>query len=527
VSNNSELSILLIDDEPIGLNVLGNTLQKEGYRIIVANNGSQGRRLAFEEKPDIILLDIVMPDEDGFEVIRHLKRDPRTSNIPVIFLSGKDELDSKMTGFDLGAVDYITKPFYGQEVIARVRSHLKLSRATNSLIARQAEKLDQIKDAQVSMLVKPEDFPDACFSVYYMALAEAGGDFYDVFKISSSIFGYFVADVSGHDIATSYITSAVRALLKQNCLPIYQPVESMTMINNALKKILSDGKYLTACYARLNRKTEQMCIVNCGHPPVVYLPKDGVPRFIEVPGDVLGIYNDGCFGVEEIKVNRGDRFFMYSDGLIEKPGDRKVWTDSLDDLLDECDRLRNIPISDSAERLKNMMQGKMSSGFEDDIVVLGIEVPSEHNSDHERKSIRVGAKGNSQTEVKGMELDFSATLEDIDMVVEKTKEFLRRNGVRDQAFDILVGVREALVNAVIHGNYGDKEKSVSFRIRRNDDCLVIRVKDEGKGFDWKMCLEKVLPSKEESGRGLTIMKNIFSAMRYNKKGNILTLKIKI
>ncbi|MBW2609237.1 MAG: fused response regulator/phosphatase [Deltaproteobacteria bacterium] len=372
MNDKQNLTILLVDDEPVGVKVLEKTLQKEGYRTISADNGPLARRLASKKQPDLILLDIMMPGEDGFEVVKLLKKDPSTAYIPVIFLTGKDELASKMMGFDLEAVDYITKPFHGREVVARVRLHLKLSLATNSLIESQAARLRQIQDAQTSMLVTPEDLPDAGFGVYYMALLEAGGDFYDVLQISDDIYGYFVADVSGHDIATSYITSAVKALLKQNCIPIYQPAESMKMINNVLKEILPEDKYLTACYARLNRDKKCMTIVNGGHPPVVYLPKEGQTRLIEIKGDVLGIFSDVYFGVQDIRVTEGDRFYIYSDGLIEKPGQRKVWTEGLDDLLKACSGLREIPIRKSVERLKDMLL-EDTIGLEDDIVVLGIE----------------------------------------------------------------------------------------------------------------------------------------------------------
>jgi sigma-B regulation protein RsbU (phosphoserine phosphatase) len=367
------LTILLVDDEPIGLKVLERTLKKEGYQIITASDGPTARDLASKNQPDLILLDIMMPGEDGFEVIRHLKNDPSTLHIPVIFLTGKDDLDFKMTGFDLGAVDYITKPFHGQEVLARVRLHLQLSLATNSLISNQAEKLRQIKDAQASMLVTPDDIPGAQFGVCYTALLEAGGDFYDVLKISDDIYGYFVADVSGHDIATSYMTSAVKALLKQNCIPIYQPIESMRMINQVLEEILPEGKYLTACYARLNRKTQTLTIINCGHPPAVYIPKNGSAELVHLKGDVLGIFRDVFFEVKEIHVGEGDRFYIYSDGLIEGLDDKNGWLEGLQYLLANCEKLRDMPIPQSTMQLRDMMH-KGTKAFEDDVVVLGIEI---------------------------------------------------------------------------------------------------------------------------------------------------------
>lgn len=268
----SSLSILVVDDNPLNVKLLETALIKEGYLILKAFNGPDARKIALEKKPHLILLDIQMPGENGFEVIKHLKENAVTASIPVIFLTGVSEIDSKLEGFELGAVDYITKPFHPLEVTARARLHLKLSIATNSLISSQAAKLRQITEAQTSLLVTPAQYPDANFGVDYRSLQEAGGDFYEVLPISESIFGYFVADFSGHDISTSYLTSSVKGLLKQNCSLIYQPGESIKMINDVLTEILPPGKYLTACYARLNRRKKQMVIISAGHPPVCYVP---------------------------------------------------------------------------------------------------------------------------------------------------------------------------------------------------------------------------------------------------------------
>ena len=369
-----EFTILIVDDNRVNVRILEQALIKTGYHVLSAADGSSARELAAQGQPDLILLDIMMPGQDGFEVIKQLKNGSLTAHIPTIFLTGRNELDAKMNGFELGAVDYITKPFHVQEVLARVRLHLRLSVATNSLIKHQAEKLGQIRNAQSAMLVEPEDLPEARFSVHYRSLLEAGGDFYDVLAVSDGIFGYFVGDLSGHDIATGYMTAAVKALLAQNCIPIYQPQESMRMINNVLLEILSDGKFMTACYALLNRKSNRMTIVNAGHPPAIYHPKDGEPVPIKIAGDILGAFKDVCFGVQEIRVSPGDRFFLYSDGLIETGNDKKsVWTHNLKKLQKACARLKNIPFRECSETLVHRML-KHESAPDDDIVVLGVEV---------------------------------------------------------------------------------------------------------------------------------------------------------
>lgn len=372
-SEPDSLTILVIDDGPVNVKMLESTLSKEGYSVFSAFNGPDGRKCAEECGPDLIILDVMMPGEDGFEVIKKLQENHNTASIPVIFLTGKDDFESKIRGFNLGAVDYLIKPCHPLEVKARVRLHLKLSMATNMLIANQAERLKQIREAQHSILTIPENHPEAKCGVYYSALLEAGGDFYDIFKISDNIYGYFVADVSGHDIKTSFITPSVKALLKQNCTPVFSPIESMKMINNVLVELLADGKYLTACYCKLNRVTMIMSVVSAGHPPVLYIPVDNEARFIEMNCDVLGIMLNAHYEQQNITVSKGDRFFLYSDGLIEKIGEKKIWTETVHELLTVSDKLRDVPISESAEMLKNLMLDN-EINQDDDIVVLGIEV---------------------------------------------------------------------------------------------------------------------------------------------------------
>jgi sigma-B regulation protein RsbU (phosphoserine phosphatase) len=367
------VTILAVDDDPVSLKVLERSLQNEGYGVLTASAGPAARKLASEEQPDLIVLDIMMPEEDGFQVMEKLKKDSRTASIPVIFLTGRDELDTKLQGFDLGAVDFITKPFYGQEMLARVRLHLKLSLATNSLIASQAEKLRQVQAGQNAMLASPEDFPEARFGVEYVPFLEAGGDFYEVLPISDDIFGYFVADVSGHDLATSYVTAALKGLLKQNCTPFYKPVESIEMINNVLFEILADGKYLTACYGKLNRKAKTMTIVNAGHLPAIHLPRQGPAALIEMEGDVLGAFADVAYGTRDIRVTPGDRFYLYTDGLVERPGDRRGWPAGVEGLLRVCHQVKEMPIRESVSALFHLMTEK-GGNSEDDVVLLGIEV---------------------------------------------------------------------------------------------------------------------------------------------------------
>lgn len=127
--------ILVVDDVPQNLQVLRSTLQKEGYRIAAANNGQVALRYLQKEIPDLILLDVMMPEINGFEVCREIKSQEAFKDVPVIFLTARTEVEDVIAGFDAGGVDYITKPFNMAELLMRVKTHMELKKARDQLIA--------------------------------------------------------------------------------------------------------------------------------------------------------------------------------------------------------------------------------------------------------------------------------------------------------------------------------------------------------------------------------------------------------
>lgn len=125
--------ILAIDDTPASLRLLTDILKAEGYEVRSAISGEVALHSAISKPPELILLDIRMPDMDGYEVCRLLKAQSVTAEIPVIFVSAATETDEKLQGFDVGAVDFVTKPYQRAELLARVRTHLELNRLRNHL----------------------------------------------------------------------------------------------------------------------------------------------------------------------------------------------------------------------------------------------------------------------------------------------------------------------------------------------------------------------------------------------------------
>lgn len=124
--NKGEKSILIVDDNPQNIQVLGTILKKENYDVSVSMDGLEALEYLVTERPDIILLDIMMPKMNGYEVCKILKKDNALKKIPVIFITAKTDTEDIVKGFKVGAVDYITKPFNSEELLARVETHIEL-----------------------------------------------------------------------------------------------------------------------------------------------------------------------------------------------------------------------------------------------------------------------------------------------------------------------------------------------------------------------------------------------------------------
>jgi len=144
--------ILAVDDTPASLKLLSNLLQEEGYEVRAAINGELALKSAISNPPELVLLDIRMPDMDGFEVCRKLKEHPKTHGVPVIFVTALSETEEKVQGFALGAVDFVTKPYQREELLARVQTHLEINRLRNNLEELVEDRTSKLKDSMLDFI---------------------------------------------------------------------------------------------------------------------------------------------------------------------------------------------------------------------------------------------------------------------------------------------------------------------------------------------------------------------------------------
>lgn len=140
--------ILIADDTPASLSLLASVLEPQGYEILAVSSGHDALKVAARAQPDLVLLDVMMPGHDGFHVCRTLKAEEATRDVPVMFITSRNDTGSVLNGFRVGAVDYIFKPFHAEEVVTRVATHLKISRLTRELQLRNAELEKEISRRQ-------------------------------------------------------------------------------------------------------------------------------------------------------------------------------------------------------------------------------------------------------------------------------------------------------------------------------------------------------------------------------------------
>ena len=363
--------VLVVDDTPTNVDLVTSILAAEGFRTLKACDGPSARAAVRAEQPDLILLDVMMPGESGFETCAHLKSDPATADIPIIFLSSLDDVKNKVTGLKIGGVDYIAKPVHGEEVLARVRVHLRIRENNRALVEQQRARLNQLREAQQAILVSPGDLPEARFSVYYKPLEETGGDFYDVVQLGPRMFAYLVADVSGHGASAAFLTSAIKALLRQYAGPMYSAEDTMRGVNSVMNQILAEEQYVTACYARLNQQTRRLTVIGAGHPPLIRVSQSGACETIELGSDPLGMFGSTVIQRRDLRVADGDRLYLYTDGLIESSagGARR---EGLDQLVQACVRHRSEPLRD----VPDVVTGELRPGgrADDDLLLLAVEV---------------------------------------------------------------------------------------------------------------------------------------------------------
>ena len=392
----STASILIVDDTAANLQVLAGMLKERGYKVRPVPSGKLALIAAQRHPPDLILLDINMPELNGYEVCEQLKTDDKLKGIPVIFISALTEQLDKVKAFATGGVDYITKPFQMEELHARVETHLKLSRlqieleATNAQLAKANGRMsrDLSAAARIQETFLPRQAPPVPgteFAWIYRPCDELGGDGLNVIPLGDGKIGLYILDVSGHGVASALLSVTLSRLLSPPSDPssilirdgdpadVTTPADVAAHLNRLFPFDAATEQFATMVYGILNVKTGEFRYVSAGHPGPVHLPCGAEPVILESDGSPIGLADD-AYEERSVRLMAGDRLYLYSDGVSEAidPAGTLFGDARLLEAILQC---RSEPLQQAVVAFGEkvaLWQGSEKS--HDDISILGIEV---------------------------------------------------------------------------------------------------------------------------------------------------------
>ena len=256
-------TILVVDDTPANLQLMSGLLQDD-YKVKAATSGEKALKIAFTDpQPDLILLDIMMPEMDGYEVCKRLKADEKTNQIPIIFLTAKAETQDEALGLSLGAVDYITKPVSPPIAIARIKTHIELYRQKRELIESQRLLAEEINEAAIyirSLLPLPLE-GKVNTSWQHIPCSSLGGDALGHHWIDEDHLGIYLVDVCGHGVGAAILCiSAINAIRSQSLTDtnFRSPASVLKGLNEAFPMEEQNNKYFTIWYGVYKKKNHEL-----------------------------------------------------------------------------------------------------------------------------------------------------------------------------------------------------------------------------------------------------------------------------
>ncbi|UCC64007.1 MAG: SpoIIE family protein phosphatase [Anaerolineae bacterium] len=317
-------NILIVDDAPANLRLLSQMLAEQGYHVRPVPDGPLALAAVQAELPDLILLDVRMPEMNGYEVCERLKADTETRDIPIIFISALDATQDKVRAFGAGGVDYVTKPFQVEEVLARVETHLAL-RSLQTRLQEANRKMERelalAGEVQASFLPRElPSIPGWQLSATLKPARQASGDFYDFISLPNARLGFVVADVTDKGAGAALYMALSCTLIRTYA--VEYPVQPELVLSAVNRRILADtsaSQFVTVFYGTLDPATGTLVYCNAGHCPPYHVRDEngGDVRELIGTGVPLGIFADRTWGQRVVQLDPGDALVLYTDGITE------------------------------------------------------------------------------------------------------------------------------------------------------------------------------------------------------------------
>ncbi|NJN66136.1 MAG: PP2C family protein-serine/threonine phosphatase [Chloroflexaceae bacterium] len=376
--------ILIVDDNEANRDVLSRRLKKQGHSIAVAENGRQALDMLRTQPFDLILLDVMMPEMNGYQVLEELKHHGSLRHIPVIMISALDDIDSVVRCIELGAEDYLYKPFNPVLLKARVSASLE----KKWLRDQEQAYLQAVKrELELGRRIQADFLPGALprlpgweIDAVFQPAREVAGDFYDVFVLPGDTIGLVIADVCDKGVGAALFMALCRSLIRsfaeQVTTDATDALDAVRMTNNYIARHHHNHRsrmhmFATLFFGVLNPSTGVLSYINAGHEPPVLLGASGVKQLLEPTGPAVGFMAESVFERTQTSIEPGEMVFAYTDGITEARGPKGDFfgEELLMDLL-------NRPASSAAalmERVQEQVGRHIADSTpSDDITMLAV-----------------------------------------------------------------------------------------------------------------------------------------------------------
>jgi len=417
--------------------------------------------------PDLILLDVVMPGMDGFEVCRRLRADKATRDIPIMFLTSLDEVASKTQAFEAGGTDYVTKPFEMLEVKARVRSLLKAKAYNDAFREMVASELRIARQIQSSAL--PHQFATLAAGTGLEVHAvmeparEVGGDLYDVLRLDGGRLFLVLGDVSGKGIPAAMFMMVATALLRVAAREGLETSELLARLNDQLCADNDTSMFVTLTCVAVDGGAGALRYAIAGHTAPALVTARGEARLLTGDlGTIAGVEPGLVFPSAQVELGPGDTLVLYSDGVTESfdPRGRAFGEEGL---LAALAGLRTASAREVVERLLAAVH-TFAAGAEvsDDIAILAVR--------------RVAGTA--------LTLELRADPHSVVAATDRVREWCACTGVPARAaHDLALALEEAAMNVTTHALARDPAATFRVRLARHGDEAVLEMRDPGPAFN--------------------------------------------
>jgi phosphoserine phosphatase RsbU/P len=329
-SGQAAAHVLIVDDLEVNRDLLARRVQRLGHSIAFAASGREALACMRAARFDLVLLDITMPDMDGYEALAQIKADPLLAGIPVVMVTAIDGVDSVVRCLELGAEDYITKPFNPVVLKARIESSLNKKRVADlnaALLQSLSREMAIAQKIQLGFLPdKLPQLPGWPVAAVCVPAKHVGGDFYDALVLPDGRLAFTIADVCDKGVGAALYMALFRSLLRINLQHAARGQDAASLLVNAVSftndyvatEHARDNMFATVFTAILDPATGQLDYINAGHDAPMLL-RQGAASAERLPpeGLALGMMADQPYQSRRTEMRRGDRLLLATDGLPE------------------------------------------------------------------------------------------------------------------------------------------------------------------------------------------------------------------